>query len=410
MRNSETIYVGIDIGTTKVACLVGLHQEGSATPSIIGLGIAPMSGVKRGVVTDLEESVSALTAAVEEAERMSGIGIERATISIDGAHVQSLNSRGVIAVSRADHEITRDDLVRVESAAAAVNLENNREIIQIIPKYYAVDGHAHVADPVGMNGVRLEGETHIITASTPAMKNLSNVVFRAGISINGQVIVPLASARAVTNKRQRELGVAVVDIGGETTGIAVMEEGQVSFTTILPIGANHITKDLVYGLKTNIDVAEKLKLKHAVARQPLLKDTTDIDLSEFGGNGTIAQAELDTIVAARLEELFSLATAELSKVGKSSLLGAGVILTGGGAKMANIAQFAQSIVKQPVVVGSPQGLSGIIDRVNDPFLSCAVGLMLTDLDNPVAKRHSFSLGGLSKVTDKVKSIFKTFLP
>ncbi len=408
MRNNETTYVGLDIGTTKVACLVGIHQEGTATPSIIGLGIAPMNGVKRGVIVDLEEAVSAVTAAVEEAERMSGVAIDRATISVDGAHIQSLNARGVVAVSRADHEITREDLARVEEAAASVQLENNRQIIQILPKYYTVDGQAHVSDPVGMNGVRLEGEIHVITASVPAMKNLTSVVFRAGININEQVIVPLAAARAVLSKRQKDLGVVVLDIGGETTGIAVYEEGQVSFTTILPIGSNHITKDLVYGLKTNMDVAEKLKLKHAVARSPLIKDNSTINLAAYGGSGVVKQSEIDTIVSARLSEVFELASQELAKANKNSLLGAGAVLTGGGAKMPLIDQFANHILKIPAVVGAPQGLSGVIDRVNDPFLASTVGLMLTDLDQPPqAGKLNFNM---SKAFGRVKNIFKTFLP
>lgn len=408
MANRETTYVGVDIGTTKVACLVGLHQEGSAMPSIIGLGIAPIAGVKRGVIVDLEESVTAVTAALEEAERMSGVAIDKATISIDGAHIQSLNSRGVIAVSRADHEITREDLGRVESAAAAIQLENNREIVQIIPKYYTVDNQAHVADPVGMNGVRLEAETHIITASTPALKNLSSVIFRAGITINDQEIVPLASAKAVLTKRQKDLGVIVIDIGGETTGVASFEDGQVSFTTILPIGSNHITKDIVYGLTTNIDVAEKLKLKCAIARQPLMKDSSEIDLEQFGGSGTIKQSELDTIVSARLAEIFSMAAHELGKAGKGTNLGAGAVLTGGGAKMTGIAEFASKELNLPVGIGMPQGLTGIIDRVNDPFLACAVGLMLTDMEVP--KNHNLLKDNLGKVSSKLKSIFKSFMP
>ncbi len=368
-----------------------------------------MTGVKRGVIVDLEESVSAITAAIEEAERMSGVAIERATISVDGAHIQSLNARGVVAVSRADHEITRDDLARVEEAAAAVQLDNNRQIIQILPKYYTVDGQAHVSDPVGMNGVRLQGEAHIVTASVPAMKNLSSAVFRAGITIDDQIIVPLASARAVLSKRQRELGAAVLDIGGETTGLAVFEEGHVSFTTILPVGSNHITKDLVYGLKTNIDVAEKLKLEHSVARQPLIKDDSEIDLKGLGGNGTVKQAELDTIVSSRLGEIFSMAETELKKADKHEMLGGGIILTGGGAKMKNIEHFASDNLNLPVVIGAPQGLSGVIDRVNDPFLACAVGLMLTDLDHPTA--HGGGVGrSLSKLSARVKSIFKSFMP
>ncbi|MFO0955574.1 MAG: cell division protein FtsA, partial [Candidatus Saccharibacteria bacterium] len=246
----DTTFIGLDISTTKVACVVGVAQDDSPNVSVIGLGFAQTNGLRRGVVVDLEDTVSAITAALEEAERMSGTVIERATISVDGSHIQSLNSRGVIAVSRADKQISREDMVRAEEAAAALSLESNREILRVIPRSYIVDGQGNIADPFGMNGVRLEIDTHIITASIPAMKNLDDAVHRAGIIANSHVITPLASARAVLTKRQKELGVALVDIGSETTGIAVFEDGKVSFTSILPIGSNHITKDISHALRT----------------------------------------------------------------------------------------------------------------------------------------------------------------
>lgn len=361
-----------------------------------------------GVVVDIEETVSSITAALEEAERMSGVAIERATISVDGAHLQSLNSRGVIAVSRADHEISREDVGRVEDAASAIQLENNRQRLQVIPRTYIVDGQPNVVDPVGMSGVRLEVDTHIITAATPAIKNLTSAVFRAGIAINDQMISPLASSKAVLNKKQRELGVIVVDIGAETTGIAVYEEGFVSFTAVLPVGSNHITKDLVYGLRTNIDVAEKVKLKYASARKPKPKDDTKIDLQEFDIKGTIAQREIDQIVSSRLHEIFIMVAGELRKVGKDSLLAAGVVLTGGGAKMPDIADFARDILKLPVVIGKPTGFSGLSDRINDPSYATVVGLMLEDMDQPAI--HVGINGRVEKIFGRVKGIFKSFLP
>lgn len=404
----ETTYVGLDVGTSKIACVVGLHEEGSAHPSIIGLGLSPTAGLRRGVVVDIEETVSSITAALEEAERMSGVAIERATISVDGAHLQSLNSRGVIAVSRADHEISREDLGRVEDAASAIQLENNRQRLQVIPRSYIVDGQPNVADPVGMSGVRLEIDTHIITAATPAIKNLTSAVFRAGITINDQMIVPLASAKAVLTKKQRELGVIVIDIGAETTGIAVFEEGNVSFTAVLPVGSNHITKDLVYGLRTNIDVAEKVKLKYGVARKPKAKDSTKINLEEFDIKGTVAQHEIDQIVSSRLHEIFTMVAGELRKVGKDSLLAAGVVLSGGGAKMPEIADFARDILKLPVVVGKPTGFSGLSDRVNDPSFAAVIGLMLEDMEQPAI--HVGINGRVEKMIGRVKGIFKSFLP
>ncbi len=405
---NETTYVGLDVGTSKIACVVGLHEEGSATPSIIGFGMSPTAGLRRGVVVDIEETVSSITAALEEAERMSGVAIERATISVDGAHIQSLNSRGVIAVSRADHEISREDLLRAEEAATAIQLENNRQILQVIPRSYIVDGQPNVSDPIGMSGVRLEIDTHIITAATPAIKNLSSAVFRAGININDQMIVPLASAKSVITKKQRELGAIVMDIGAETTGIVVFEEGNVSFTAILPVGSNHITKDLVYGLRTNIDVAEKVKLKYAVARQPKAKGGEKLDLSEFDINGTIATNEIDKIVSSRLHEIFTMAAGELRKAGKDSMLAAGVVLTGGCAKMPEIADFAKDILKLPVAIGKPTGFSGLTERINDPSLAAVVGLMLEDMEQPAV--HVGINGRVEKIFGRVKGIFKSFLP
>lgn len=404
----ETTYVGLDVGTSKITCVVGLHEEGSAQPSIIGLGTSPTAGLRRGVVVDIEETVSSITAALEEAERMSGVAIERATVSVDGAHIQSLNSRGVIAVSRADHEISREDLVRVEEAAAAIQLDNNRQILQVIPRSYIVDGQPNVADPVGMNGVRLEIDTHIITAATPAIKNLTSAIFRAGLSINDQMIVPLASAKASVTKKQRELGVIVIDIGAETTGLAVFEEGNVSFTAILPVGSNHITKDLVYGLRTNIDIAEKVKLKYALARRPKAKSGEKIDLEEFDLKGQIARSDIDKIVSSRLHEIFTMVSGELRKAGKDSMLAAGVVLTGGGAKMPEIAEFARDVLKLPVSIGQPSGFSGLSDRINDPSFTAVVGLMLEDMEQPAVQVGIN--GRVEKIFGRVKGIFKSFLP
>lgn len=406
---NEAKYVGLDIGTSKVVCIVGLLEEGSPQPGIIGVGIAQSNGVRRGVIVDIEEAVSSITAALEEAERMSGLTVERATISVDGGHVQSLNSRGVIAVGRADHEITREDLARVEDAAAAISVENNRETLRVIPKSYIVDGQGNIADPVGMNGLRLEVDTHIITVATPAMKNLDNAVYRAGISITNHQIVPLAAARSVLTKKQKELGVAVIDVGAETTGVVVFEEGQPSFTTIIPIGSNHITKDLIYGLRTNIDVAEKIKQSLGRAQAPKNNKKEKVNLKDFGGNGEIARGELDMIVNSRVGEIFTMVHGELRKAGKDSMLASGVVLTGGGANLEGIAEFASTILKLPVVIGKPTGFGGITDKVKGPGSAAAIGLMLEDMDQPADKSRGLN-NSISKIMTRVKNIFKSFLP
>jgi cell division protein FtsA len=404
----EEIYIGLDIGSTKVCCIVGLHEEGSALPSVIGVGTAPTSGMRKGVVVDVEETVSSITAAVDEAERISGVAIDRATISIDGAHVQSLNSKGVIAVGRADQEIMVEDMARVESAATAIQLPPNREILQVFPRSYTVDSQTNIKDPVGMNGVRLEVESHIVTGATPAIKNLDRSIYQAGIEIQGQVLVPLAAARAVLTKRQKELGVAVIDIGGGTTGIAIYEEGDVLYSSVIPVGAGHITNDLAIGLKTDVDVAEKIKLKYVRAHASKVNMAEKIRIEELGEDVVVARRELQNIAGARLEEIFHLVRAELKKVGKDHLLPGGVVLTGGGAKMVGIEELARELLDLPAIVGKPEGFTGIVDRINDPAFAAPVGLMLENMSHAAVGPEPGA--GIGQTVDKIKGIFRNLLP
>jgi cell division protein FtsA len=408
-KNEET-YVGLDIGTSKVVCVVGLHQQDSPTPSIIGLGVSPTSGLRRGVVVDVEETVSSITAALEEAERMSGIAIERATISIDGSQIRSMNSKGVIAVSRADREITKEELVRVEQAATAVQLDSNRQIIEVIANSYTVDGQSGISDPVGMNGIKLEVETHIISGSTPAIKNLDNAVFRSGVKINNQQIVPIAAAKTVLTKKQMELGVAMVNFGSETTGLVIYREGKLVYSSILPIGSNNITKDLVYGLKTNIEIAEKIKIKHGEAKTPNPRDTKKIDLNSFGGSGIFSQNDIDKIIYSRCREIFTLVSKEISKVDHSRQLAAGIVLTGGGANLENLVEFVKDIAKLPVSIGSSQKYTGVSDKISDPSYSVAIGLMLEDMEIPRDQKNNKFEAVIGGIGQKIKSVFKSILP
>ncbi|MDB5178097.1 MAG: ftsA [Patescibacteria group bacterium] len=405
-KQTEQIYIGLDIGSTKVCCVVGLHEEGAALPSVIGVGVAPTSGMRKGVVVDVEETVSSITAAVDEAERISGVAIDRATISIDGAHVTSQNSRGVIAVGRADQEIMVDDVVRVEEAATAIQLPPNREIIQVFPRSYSVDGQTNIKDPVGMNGVRLEVESHIISGSLPAIKNLDRSIHQAGIAIQGQVLVPLAAARAVLTKRQKELGVALVDIGGGTTGVAVYEEGDILYSSVLPVGAGHITNDLAIGLKTSIDIAEKIKLKYVRAHTSKASLNEKVKVEEL--DGEVTRKELQNIAGARLDEIFQLVRAELKKVGKDLMLPGGVVLTGGGAKMAGIEELAKEALQLPAVVGKPEGFSGIVDRINDPAFSAPIGLMLENMSH--GQQEQAPGAGIGQTVDRLKKTLRNLLP
>lgn len=408
-KTAEEIYIGLDIGSTKVCCIVGLHEEGAALPSVIGVGTAPTSGMRKGVVVDVEETVTSITAAVDEAERISGVAIDRATISIDGAHVSSQNSKGVIAVGRADQEVMVDDLVRVEEAATAIQLQPNREIIQVFPRSYSVDGQQNIKDPVGMHGVRLEVESHIITGSVPAIKNLDRSIHQAGIAIQGQVLVPLAAARAVLTKRQKELGVALVDIGGGTTGVAVYEEGDILYSSVLPVGAGHITNDLAIGLKTSIDTAEKIKLKYVRAHVSKANLSEKIRIEELDDeDNLVTRKQLQNIAGARLDEIFHLVRLELRKVGKDVMLPGGVVLTGGGAKMPGIEELAKEALQLPAVVGKPEGFTGIVDRINDPAYAAPIGLMLENMSH--GQEELAPGASIGQTVDRIKGIFKNFLP
>jgi cell division protein FtsA len=409
-RGHEDIFIGLDIGSTKVCCIVGLQEEEATHPSIIGVGTAPVTGLRKGEVVDIEETVSSITAAVDEAERISGVPIDRATINIDGAHVASLNSTGVIAVGRADQEISVEDVRRAEEAASAMQLPPNREIIQMFPRSFTVDGQTNIKDPVGMNGVRLEVETHIVTGASPAIKNLHRSIYQAGIDIEGQVMVPLAAARAVLTKKQMELGVAVVDIGGGTTGIAVYEEGEILYSSILPVGASHITNDIAIGLRTDIEVAEKVKLKYVKAHPVRVNASEKLRIEELGGeNAVIPKRDLYDIVHARLEEIFQMVEEELAKVGKSGMLPGGIVLTGGGAKMEGIDDFAKQTLKLPVVVGKPSGLSGLSDKVSDPAFAAPVGLMLENMQYGGSSVDGAN-ARLGETVDRIKKTLRNLLP
>ncbi len=408
----EQLYIGLDIGTSKVACVVGLMEDDSDKPSIIGVGVAPTTGLRRGVIVDIDETVSSITAAVDEAERVSGIPIHRATISIDGASVRSFNSSGVIAVSHADHEIQADDVHRVEDAATAVQLPANHEIVQVFPRRYTVDGEAVNQDPAGMTGVRLEVESHIITAHTGALKNLHRVLDQAGVDIEGQVLVPIAAAETVLTKQQKELGVAIVDIGAGTTGVAVYQEGSVVHSGILPIGSGHITNDLAIGLRTNVDTAEQIKLKYAEVTQDLAGKADVIKIPELGSDQNVERRHLDMIVTSRVAELLEMVAAEMRKAGRDVMLPAGVVITGGGANLKGLVDYAKQGLKLPVSIGRPKDFNGLVDRIDDPAFAAPIGLMLSNMKYGGVVRHNKrkSGGGVGGSFGKIRDSLKRFLP
>jgi len=414
--SSDQILVGLDVGTTTVRVVVGKRENESSPPSIIGVGEAAANGIRKGVIIDIEEAVSSISQALEKAERMTGIPVDHAVVSVGGAHVVGLESHGVIAVSRADGEITENDIVRVIDASQAIQVPTNREILHVIPKFFTVDGQVGIKDPVGMTGIRLEVDSQIIEAAIPFIKNLTKCVMQAGIDIDDLVLAPLASAQSVLTKRQKELGVVLIELGGGTTGLVVFEESELLHTTILPVGALHVTNDIAIGLRTAVDVAETIKLEYGTALPGAVKKDEEINLSKIDKNeeGRISRHQLAEIIQARLEEIFAMINKELKSVGRDGQLPAGAILTGGGAKMHGLVELAKKELRLPVQIGFPSNTSTIIERVEDPSYATAVGLVLWANEYLTRNRstaHSFVKRVLGNVGfGRAGKFFKQFLP
>lgn len=406
---TNTYYVGLDIGTSHVRCVVGVRDnpQDPNIISIIGHGSSPNQGLRKGVVMHVDDTVEAIIQAVTEAERVSGVRIEHATVNVNGAHVAGMNSRGTIAISSANREITAEDRDRVEESAAIVKLPSNREILQVFAKNYRLDGQDNLKDPVGMHGVRLEVDCHIVTAATPNVRNLDLALEKAQVVPRHRTVSALAAAEAVLDRKQKEAGTAVVDIGAGTTNIVVIEDGEIQHIAVIPMGGTNITNDLAIGLKTDIDVAEQVKLKHA----KLGDDTDKTYRIIVNGTGyTFEQSETNMIVEARMEELLEYVDKELARIHRSRKLPGGVTIVGGTAALPGLADFAREQLQLPVRIGKIHGLEGLADTVDDPAFASAVGLMQLDallapyVEAP--KSSQILTGNLSAVTE----FFRRFKP
>ncbi len=375
--SSPTHFFGIDIGTSTVRCVIGMFNAEHPTElSIVGHGSAPNIGMRKGVVVHLDDVTEAITHAVTEAERIAGIHIKSATVNINGTHVSGLNSKGVIAISAANREISTDDRYRVEEAATIMQLPPNREIIQVFAKNYRVDGQDNIKDPVGMSGVRLEVDTHIVTASSPTLKSLTSVMERSHVNLNHITVSSLAAAEAVLNRQQKESGTVLLDIGASTTNLVVVEDGEIQHVAILPIGGINITNDLAIGLKTDLDVAEAVKVGYATLDAP---DYDTITLNVASVDHTFTKSEVHMITEARVDELFEFVDKELKKIGRSKKLPGGAVLVGGTAKLPGLANFAKEKLQLPARIGTLQPLQGLVDVIDDPAYSTAIGLMQLDM-------------------------------
>lgn len=418
---SEEIYTGLDVGTYAIRVAVGRlvpSPEGGEQIHIIGAVEVACAGVSKGTITNLEDAVSSISRALEQAERITGVPLSKAWVGINGSHILSQESRGVIGVGRSDGEIRDEDVERSIEAARTVATPTNYEIIHVIPKSFTVDGQRGVKDPVGMNGIRLEVDAIIIQGLGSQIKNLTKAVYRTGLDIEDLVFSILATAEAVVSDRQKELGVCVVNVGASTTSLVVYEEGDVLHTAVLPIGSDHVTSDIAIGLRTSIEVAEQVKLHYATCLPDDVQKKEEINLGELGApdEEVVGRRFVADITEARVQEIFEHVDRELKKIDRSGMLPAGIILTGGGAKLSGILDAAKAAFRLPVSLGTPIGVTSVIDRVNDPSMSTAMGLVLWGQHIRGSGGRGgigalFSrFGNMNKITSRFRKIFQSLKP
>lgn len=375
--HSKRHIAGLDIGTTKACAVVGeVDEEGEV--HIAGAGSSPSSGLRKGIVVDLDTTSRAIEEAIDRAERMAGVEIDSAYLSVSGEHITSTNTRGVVAVSRGDHEIGASDVERVVDAARmAAVLTSEREIVHLLTRGFVVDGHDGVKNPVGMFGARLEVDAHIVTGTATVLANLLKCVQRAGLDVEEVVLEPLASAEAVLTSPERELGVVIADIGGGTTSVGIFVGGGLSHTGILPVGGNHITSDIAVGLRTPVAEAEKLKLRHGAATAKAAAEGELIEVFNVGDREPriLPRRVLCEIIEPRLSEIFAMLRAQIRRSGFAHLIPAGVVLTGGTALLRGIVPAASEQLELPARLGLPEPLTGLTDTVASPIYATAVGLV-----------------------------------
>lgn len=413
--SDKNVVVGLDIGTTKVAVCVGQISEGLI--HILALAKAPNSGLRKGIVVDIEECVSSISGALEHAERMAGVQLDHAVAGISGAQVTASNSKGVIAVSRPDGEINQSDVDRVLEAARVIALPPNREILHVIPRQFIVDGQDGIKDPIGMTGIRLEVETLAIGGSSAAIKNLTKCIFQAGVEIDALIYTPLATAKALLNRKQRENGVALVDFGGGTTSLAIFEENEIVHTAVLPVGSLHITNDLAIGLRVSLETAEKIKIQYGTANKDAVKETEKVDLSKLDTDETqrIERKMIAEIIDARLKEIFGMVKDELRSIGKDGMLPAGIVFTGGGTLLDGLIDFAKEELHLPAHMSKPTlEVSGMVDKLDHPVYAASIGLMLQGLEGthtPHTRSSRIALpNSMNGLVNKMKDALKQFLP
>ncbi len=411
---STPLVTGIDIGNSQVKAVIAKVNRETLKPEVVGIGSAPSNGLRRGTVVDMEETIESIRSAVQQAQAMSGTKIRRAYLAVNGLHIQTQISRGVIAVSRADNEISQSDIDRVLQAASVVSLPPNREIIHVIPRTFIIDGAEYVKNPLGMKGVRLEADVYIIDGLSPYLRNIAKCVNENGIEVAGLVYATLAAALAALDKNQKEYGVLNLDFGGGTSGMTIFEEADLVHSAIFPIGSRHITNDLAIALRTSMDVAERIKLEHgSTSHAQDMRRRDQIDLSSFVEEDfMLPRKQLIRVIEARTQELLEMVTNELKKISRNGMLPAGVVLSGGGANLPGFAAMAREVLRLPVRIARPIHIEGVLDLVADPALTVVVGLVLWGVDQEYGgvKQKTAPWGSQNGVISRTLDWLKNFLP
>lgn len=386
--SKKDFVVGLDIGTTKICCIVGEIAEAGPSPQIdiVGIGTAPSTGLRKGVVINIDSTVESITKAVEEAELMAGVEISTVYTGIAGGHIKSFNSTGIVAVK--DNEISEQDVQRVIDAAKAVAIPLDREVIHIIPQEYIIDGQDGIREPIGMSGVRLEAKVHIVTGAVSSAQNIIKCANKAGLNVSEICLEPIASSEAVLTQDEKELGVVLIDIGGGTSDIAIFKDGALVHTGVLALGGNHLTNDIAMGLRTPQHEAERIKIQHGSAMASLVKPDETIEVNGVGGRKSrvMARRLLAEIIEPRVEEMFSLIHNEVMKSGFGDQLGAGVVITGGTVLLEGMPELAEFVFELPVKRGMPHNIGGLRDIVCSPKFATGVGLLKYGARNKVRNR------------------------
>jgi cell division protein FtsA len=416
----DNVIAGLDIGSTSIRLVIGQKIVGPAGDElqIIGAVSGPTAGVGRGIVNSIEEATSSISAVLEKAERLVGVPISRVWVSINDPYIKCERSKGVVAVGRSDGEINENDVNRAIEAARALAVPVNYEILHVIPIKFGVDNQGDVKDPIGMNGIRLEVETLIVQGLSTQIKNLTKAIYRTGLEIEDLVIAPLAAAEAVLSTKQKELGVALINLGSSTTSLAIYEERNLIHTAILPIGAEHITADIAIGLRCPINLAERIKKEYGTASAEDVEKKDEVDVSQLVKEeevnddiDIISRKYLAEIINARVEEIFDKVDNEFKRIDRSGMLPAGVIFVGGGAELDGLVEAAKKKLRLPAALGAAKNINVIIDKVRNPEFLTALGLVIwgshTESDSSGGNNFKKSLGG---ILEKTKGLWNKIMP